>query len=561
MNGPGSDAPGPIDLSLDDGTPGGPEPRRGWRRWLNPASLGTLLLLAIMVGAGIFAAVMVTPGPDEEALPRPSNADVVIAAAAPLSWDPAAISDSESAQLLSQVFEGLTVLDGGATLRPALAESWAVSEEGRRVVFTLREGLTFSDGSPLDAADVRRSWLRVLDPARANPLASLLDDVEGAAAYARGEGPAEAVGIQADGRTLSVHLARPASYFPAVAAVPSLAVVPESMDDLARGPRGDVPFAASGAYVPAGGEPGELWLRANPAYWAGPPPLERVSVLTDLGGRSEVDVFEDGTVDWTRISPLDASWIRYDPTLGPQLRQSDEMVIEMLGFDTTQPPFDDARVRRAVAMAVDWRRLAAHDPAGSAATSIVPPGVEARGDLDGRLPHDPEAARAELAAAGYPGGDGFPEVSLATYGVGATSAISHELERELGIEVTVETRAFDDHSTLLDGETPAMWTLAWSADYPHAHDFLGLLLRGDSSANVGGWANDAYDALIDDAASTADPDAQAALYAQAQAIVREEAPLIPLAYSGSWVLSREGLLGAEVSGVGLLRYADLAWRG
>ena len=123
---------------------------------------------------------------------------------------------------------------------------------------------------------------------------------------------------------------------------------------------------------------------------------------------------------------------------------------------------------------------------------------------------------------------GFPEVSLATYGVGAAAAISHELERELGIEVMVEARSFDDHSTLLDGETPAMWTLAWSADYPHAHDFLGLLLRGDSSANVGGWANEAYDALIDAAASTADPAAQAALYAQAQAIVRDEAPLIPL---------------------------------
>ena len=286
MNGPGSDAPGPVDLSLDDGTPGGPEPRRGWRRWLSPASLGTLLLLAIMVGAGIFAAVMVTPGPDEEALPRPSNADVVIAAAAPLSWDPAAISDSESAQLLSQVFEGLTVLDGGATLRPALAESWAVSEEGRRVVFTLREGLTFSDGSPLDADDVRRSWLRVLDPARANPLASLLDDVEGAAAYARGEGPAEAVGIQADGRTLSVHLARPASYFPAVAAVPSLAVVPESMDDLARGPRARRALRGVGRLRARGGRAGGA-LAARQPRLLGRPAAAGACQRADRSGRPQ----------------------------------------------------------------------------------------------------------------------------------------------------------------------------------------------------------------------------------------------------------------------------------
>jgi oligopeptide transport system substrate-binding protein len=536
-------------------------PGRGRRRWLSPASLGTALLLAIMVGAGIFAAVMVTPGPDEEALPRPAGVDVVVAGAAPLSWDPAAISDSESAQLLSQVFEGLTVLDATSTLRPALAESWEVEDEGRRVVFTLREGLTFSDGSALDAADVRRSWLRVLDPARPSPLASLLDDVEGAAAYARGEGPADAVGLHADGRTLSVDLARPASYFPAVAAVPSLAVVPETIDELARGPRRDMVFPASGAYVPAGGEPGELRLRANDAYWAGPPSIDRISVVTDLGGRSEVDVFEDGAVDWTRISPFDAAWIRYDQVLGPQLRHADEMVVEYLGFDASRPPFDDPAVRRAVSMAVDWDRLTAHDPGGTAAaTAIVPPGVEARGQVDGRLPHDPEAARAELAVAGYPGGEGFPAVPLASYGIGPTAAIAQELERELGIDVAVEERSFDDHSALLDGDTPAMWTLAWSADYPHAHDFLGLLLRGDSSANIGGWANAAFDDLIDRAAATADPAEQEALYEQAQAIVRDEAPLIPLSYSDSWALSREGLRGAAVSGVGLLRFADMAWR-
>ncbi len=536
-------------------------PGHGRRRWLSPASLGTALLLAIMVGAGIFAAVMVTPRPDEEALPRPADVDVVVAGAAPLSWDPAAISDSESAQLLSQVFEGLTVLDATSTLRPALAASWEVEDEGRRVVFTLREGLTFSDGSPLDAADVRRSWLRVLDPARPSPLASLLDDVKGASAYARGEGPADAVGLHADGRTLSVDLARAASYFPAVAAVPSLAVVPESIDELARGPRRDMSFAASGAYVPVGGEPGELWLRANDAYWAGPPSMERISVVTDLGGRSEVDVFEDGAVDWIRISPLDAAWIRYDQVLGPQLRHADEMVVEYLGFDTSRPPFDDPGVRRAVSMAVDWARLAAHDQSGTpAVTTIVPPGVEARGTVDGRLPYDPEAARAELAAAGFPGGEGFPAVSLATYGIGPTAAIAQELERELGIDVTVEERSFDDHSALLDGDTPALWTMAWSADYPHAHDFLGLLLRGDSSANIGGWANAAFDDLIDTAAATADPAEQAALYEQAQAIVRDEAPLIPLSYSDSWALSREGLRGAAVSGVGLLRFADLAWQ-
>jgi oligopeptide transport system substrate-binding protein len=555
------DVPVPADPERpgDPGHPGNIEDGQP-RSWTRNAIFGTALLIIVMVAAGLFAAIMVTPEPDEDALVRPESADLVVAGGAPLSWDPAIISDAVSAQLLSQVFEGLTVLDAASEVRPALAESWSVEDDGQRIVFELREGLTFSDGTPIDAEDVRRSWLRVIDPARPSPLSSLLDDVAGAAAYARGEGGAEAVGLHADGTTLSVDFERPASYFPAVAAVPSLAVVPEGFgESRARLAPGES-FVASGPYVPEEGEPGEVRLQANDAYWSGTPDIDSITVLTDDGGRSRVDVFEDEAVDWTRISPADASWIRYDRRLGPQLRHTEEMSVEFMGFDTSQPPFDDPAARRAVAMAVDWRRLARlDDPEAEAPSSLVPPGIASGGSDDYLLSYDPDAARAELSAAGYPGGAGFPVVSLVTYGVGRVDAIAADLQRELGIEVAVERRPFGEHSVLLDRDTPAMWTLAWSADYPHAHDFLGLLLRSDSSANVGEWSDAEYDALIDAAASTGDPAEQAQLYGEAQTILRGQVPLIPMAYGSSWALSREGLRGATISGVGQLRYADLAW--
>jgi oligopeptide transport system substrate-binding protein len=533
------------------------QPPQGWSR---RTILGTALLITFFVAVGLFAAWTVTPGPDEEALARPTNADVVIAGGAPLSWDPAAIADGTSAQVLAQVYEGLTVLDAGSEVRPALAESWRLEDGGRRLHFELREGAAFSDGSPLTAADVRRSWLRVIDPAAPSPLSSVLDDVRGAAAYARGEGSADAVGLRADGRTLSVEFERPASFFPAVAAVPTLAVVPPDIEASARGPGAGVELVASGPYVPVEQASGLIRLQGNDRYWAGPPAIDRISIVTDDGGRSSVDVFEDGAVDWTDISPADASWIRYDRRLGPQLRHIEEMAVQYLGFDTTEPPFDDPAARRAVAMAVDWRRLAQLDGEGDPApTSIVPPGIAARGTGDYLLPYDPEAARAELSAAGFPGGVGFPVVPLTTYGIGPASAIAAELERELGLEVRVESRPFDEHSVLLAADTPAMWTLAWSADYPHANDFLGLLLRSGSSANMGGWSDAEYDSLIDAAAATDDAAAQEQLYHAAQSIVREQAPVIPLDYGSRWWLSREGLRGAQLSGVGIQRHADLAW--
>jgi ABC-type oligopeptide transport system substrate-binding subunit len=534
-----------------------PDEEQGWSR---RAIFGTALLIALMVVVGLFAAITVTPGPDEEALARPADVGVVLAGDTPLSWDPAAISDGASAQVLAQVYEGLTVLDTAAQVQPALAETWRVESDGRRIVFELRDGLTFSDGEALTAADVRRSWLRVIDPDRPSPLSSLLDDVAGAAAYARGEGSAEDVGIAADGLTLTVDFERPAAYFPAVAAVPSLAVVPTGIDSQARGPVDGVRFSASGPYLPVDQELGQLRLEGNTDYWAGAPPIADIAVVTDDGGRSSVDIFEDEAVDLTRISPADASWIRYDRRLGPQLRHTDEMVVDFLGFDTSTAPFDDAGARRAVAMAVDWRRLAALGGTGDPVpTSILPPGIPSRGEGDYLLPYDPEAARAALAAAGYPDGEGFPAIALATYGVGPSAAIAVDLERELGIEVNVELRPFDEHSAILDQETPAMWTLAWSADYPHAHDFLGLLLRSGSSANLGGWSDSRFDALIDAAAATSDPVEQQRLYGEAQEVVREDAPVIPLDYGSSWWLSRDGLAGGHISGVGILRFADLAW--
>jgi oligopeptide transport system substrate-binding protein len=552
-------ATGP-DPAADEADTGPPTPQQPAAGWTRRARLGTALLVGLFVGVGLFAAWTVTPAPDEEALARPIDSDVVLAGAIPLSWDPARIGDSLSAQVLAQVYEGLTALDADARVQPALAETWTVEDGGERIRFVLRDDLTFSDGTPITAADVRRSWLRVLDPASPSPLASMLDDVAGARAYAAGEGSAEAVGIIADGATVEVAFDRPAAYFPAVAASPTLAVVPPSIEAQARW-GGEGTFTASGAYVPIASDAGELRLAASETYWAGAAPTSRITLVTDDGGRSEVDVFEDGALDWTSVTAADASWIRYDRYLGPQLRHSDEIAVDVLGFDTTRPPFDDAAVRRAVTMAVDWRHLAALDGSSRPPTSIVPPGAAGRSEQDFLLPYDPDAARAELASAGYPGGEGFPDVSIATYGVGASEAIAADLERELGIEVAVELRGFEDHSRLLDEDTPSMWTLGWSADYPHAHDFLGLLLAGDSSANLTGWSDPEFDALLAAAAATDDEAEQVARYDEAQAIVRDAAPLIPLGYGEGWYLSREGLRGAAVSGVGLLRYADLAWSG
>ena len=542
---------GPV---TDVGEP--PEERPRWRRLAT--TFGPLILIVLMVGTALLAAISVTPEPDAQALQRPAQADLVVAGRAPVGWDPARISDAGSAQLLSQIYEGLTVLDQDAKAQPGMAERWTVSEDGRRITFELRSNLAFSDGTPIGADDVRRSWMRILDPEMPGPLVSMLDDIVGATAYSAGSGSAADVGITAAGDRLIVDFVRPAAYFPSIAAVPTLAVVPPGLDPSVRPGPSPAGLVSSGAYVVTEQSATDIRLEANDRYWAGPAPIGRITVITDDGGRSNVDTFEDGAVDWTRIPASDASWIRYDRRLGPMLRTTNELSVDILGFDTAQPPFDDRRVRQAIALAVDWRRLGQLGR-GDMATSILPPGIGGRSERDYLPEFDPARARALLAEAGFPGGEDMPPIAIATYGVGETAAIAADVERELGIRIEVEHRPFGQHSALLDLDTPTMWTLGWSADFPHAHDFLGLLLRSDSTANVGAWSNDDYDELIDAAASTTDVDEQMRLYDEAQRIVQTEVPLVPRGYGGSWALSREGLTGAAPSGVGILRYAGLEW--
>ncbi|HEX5466761.1 MAG TPA: peptide ABC transporter substrate-binding protein [Candidatus Limnocylindrales bacterium] len=490
---------------------------------------------------------------------HPDGVDARIVVAAPSTWDPALAGDADTAQVLAQVDETLTSLDAASRVQPALAASWTTSADARQVTFRLRSGLTFSDGTPLTGADVVRSWLRLLDPAQPSPLASLLGDVVGAQDRLAGRAGAEAVGIHASGDTVTVDFSRPAAYFPAAAASPSLAVVPASIPAAAASDQLPAGLVVSGAYVPTSQDGSTIRLEANPHYWAGLPPLGTIEIVTDTGTTAPIDAFQSGDVDYVPVSASAAAWIAYDRTLGPQLRTVASPTVDYYGFDTTRPPFDDARVRSAFAQAVDWKQLVRlSNRFLEPATSIVPPGIPGRSTTDFQPVYDPAAARARLAAAGYPDGEGLPAVTLDSGGFPYDEAIARQLKANLGLDITVEelTSGYFDR---LASDPPQMWGLSWIADYPDAQDFLGLLLTTGSSANYGAWSDPDYDAAIEAAASTADAAQRKATYDEAQRILQAQAPIIPVAYEPAFALSRTGLLGAGTSGVGLLRFASLAW--
>jgi oligopeptide transport system substrate-binding protein len=387
-------------------------------------------------------------------------------------------------------------------------------------------------------------------------------DVRGAREYVAGEDTAEAVGLTADDEAneVVVDTLHPVAEFPAIVAGSTFGVVPPGVGDPATLSPGSA-FVGSGGYRPTSADATSIVLAANPEYWAGQPALANITLVTDLGGASPVAEFEQGDLDYAPVSVSDATWIAYDETLGPQLRATPSLSTDYYGFNVEIAPFDDVRVRQAFAAAVDWRRistLAVPDPAMSA-TSMVPPGIPGRSDRDVIPAHDPGKARALLAEAGFPGGNGFPDVTLMTGGNAYDEAVVTELRRELGITVHSEIMEFDAYFDRLDDDAPAMWFLSWIADYPGRNDFLGVLLGSGASNNYGNWSSPEFDAAIADAGEAGDEATASAAYDRAEDVVRRDVPVIPMSHGAGWALSRDGLLGAGENGLGGIRLAGLAW--
>ena len=519
-------------------------------------------VVAVLVAVAMLVRLwpMGRPGPDRAVAADPGT--VTVLAGAPSSIDPAFHGDLGSASYVSQLFETLTAVDPSLTVQPALAASWSIGNDGRQVVFTLRQGLTFSDGSALTAADVVRSWRRLFDPAHPSPLASLAADVVGARDLLSGRASdPSTLGVRADGDLrVVVDMERGGGDLPAIVSGAPFAVVPRSVgsNEIAPDPS---TFVSSGGYVLSDVQPDAFVLTANPHYWAGTPAIGTVRMLTTIAGQSPVDAFVAGDVDVAPIGFVDAGWIAYDRALGPSLRSDPSLSVTYYGFDARQPPFDDPLVRRAFAEAVDWRRLARLDEVGSSvpATGIVPAGMPGAPSGDYMPAYDPAGARALLSQAGFPGAAGFPTVTFISSGGGYDEGIVAMLRDNLGVTVSYATMDFGPYINRLATDPPDIWNLSWVADYPGPNDFLGVLLGTGSTANEGRWSNAEFDAAIADAGAATSVGEATAAYARAMAVVRDQVPIVPVSYGTSFSLVRDGLLGASQNGLGIMRLAGLAW--
>jgi oligopeptide transport system substrate-binding protein len=231
------------------------------------------------IAAVLVAGLVLTAWPSSPGGPMPSAAAagggdrVTILVGTPASIDPAKHGDLGSAAYVSQLYETLTAVDPSLAIQPALAESWTIADDGRRVTFTLRPGLTFSDGTPLTADDVVRSWRRLFIPGDPSPLASLAADVTGARDLLTGASTDTAsLGVRAEGdRTVVVDMEHGGGDLPAIVSGAPFAVVPPGVGDAEIIPDPGR-MVVSGAYTLDRVDPDRFVLKANPRYWQGSRP-------------------------------------------------------------------------------------------------------------------------------------------------------------------------------------------------------------------------------------------------------------------------------------------------
>jgi ABC-type oligopeptide transport system substrate-binding subunit/DNA-binding SARP family transcriptional activator len=462
----------------------------------------------------------------------------------PRTLDPA-LSYSTSGIVIRQLFSGLVELSPELDIVPDVARSWEVLEGGRRYLFHLRDDVRWSDGRRVAAEDFEYAWKRVLDPATGSAYASILHDVKGARAFHQGQAGREDVRVQAlDELTLAVELEGPTGYFLHLLTHDSTFPVPRHVVE-AQGETwtemGNI--VTNGPFRLEAWRPGEsMVLARNQEYrgrFRGNMQRVELSFLDDWSAvleRYETDGLDILEPSDPRSAEIDRARQRHpgDYVTAPRL------MTRYVGFNVSRPPFDDRRVRRALALATDRERLADvvlrgyHAPATG---GFIPPGMPGHSPGIG-LPYDPEGARGLLAEAGYPEGRGFPPVSwlLARRYEPTAECLQAEWQESLGIEIRWELVTWATYIDVLDKrrneEVPSLFVIGWVADYPDPDNFLRVWTGRRRTR----WRNEAYDRLVERARRVVDHSERMKLYQQADRILVEEAVVVPLAYSRRHVL-------------------------
>lgn len=455
----------------------------------------------------------------------------------PETIDPGIMSGQGDGRIARMLFEGLTSSDP-QTLAPIAAQAyrWQTSADGLDYTFHLRAGLHWTDGAPLTARDFVYAWRRVLAPATASRAASMLYPIAGAEAYNKGvTTDSTTVGVRAiDDSTLTVHLAQPTSYF--LFLTTFYTYMPVQQKCIERwGNTWTAPehMVSNGPFTMRSHTQAEKIVAVkNPLYWdARHVALDGVVAYAVDDLNTSTNMYKAGMIDWNPSGYIPAPFI---PSLRHfrDYRTGEFQSTYFYCINVTRKPYNDPRVRRALNLAVDRVAITRDLLKGTrrAWGRITPDGYPGY-HAPAQIAFDPVRARAELAAAGFPGGKGFPKLRI-TFNTSEdhrriAEAVQAMWKRELGIDVELQNMEW---ASYLQTTTALQYDVArrsWIGDYLDPMTFLGMLRTGDGN-NRTGWSDALYDGLLQRADHEVDPTIRMELLRQAEARALDQGVFIPI---------------------------------
>lgn len=463
---------------------------------------------------------------------------VFLNGAEPESLDPALITGQPEGRIVNALFEGLTSFDKSGQPVPGVAERWEISPDKKVYHFFLRHDARWSNGDPVTAHDFVRSWQRALSPETASDYASQLYPIVNAKAYSEeGLKDFSKVGVKAlDSTTLEVTLENPTTFFLDLCAFVTLAPVHMASiekygDDWTKPGH----LVSNGAYTLTEWRINDrIRLVKNPHYWNNAAvSMKSVDILPTSNSNTAFNFYSTGLADLMMDKGLVPSQLLDALKKRPDFHSAPFLGTYFVRFNCTRAPFTDARVRRAFAMVLDKTLLvekitrAGEQPA----ESMVPPGAGGYEPPPG-LPRNIEEARKLLAAAGFPGGRGFPHVSYLYSAGELNEAIAVELQSmykaALGVDIELrrqEWKVYLNSMSTLDFD---LCRATWVGDYNDPNTFLSLFVTGNGN-NRTGWSSPEYDRLIADAAREGNPQRRFDIFREAERLlVSIDAPVCPL---------------------------------
>ncbi len=482
---------------------------------------------------------------------RDPGALVVAEAAGVIGLDPIRVTDSESIEVGELLFEGLVRWKPGTTdITAGLATSWKAEADGKTWRFELAESVQFHDGTPFDAAAVKFSFGRLLDPKHPNYIKgedgrywrTLLKDIT-------------AVNV-IDAHTVEIKTSRP--YAPLVGDVAMFPMVSPTAvarwgDAFREHPVGTGPFAFESW---TRGE--QVVVRRFAGYWSKAPAIDRIVFRVIVDARQRLVELESGSVDIaTSILPDEQSFVELHPDL--VLKSTPGNDVSYLAFNTQHPPFDDVRVRRAASFAINKEPIVklAYQGRAVAADGPLPPTQWGYHKPATRYPYDLVAARKLLAEA-IADKRFDPERVYKLYSLSTPRPYLSQPERvarflqaalaQVGIKTELVLQPYSEHKRAVEAGEHDLGVFGWVGDTGDPDNFLYVLFHSDN-AQVGAAQNIAFykqpgvDALLTDAQGASDEPTRSGLYAAVQDRIASDAPWVPLAHSELVVAARAELEG------------------